>query len=123
MDRKNIVIIDDNKDITESLNMMLSCYFEGIKIFNDSQEGLSYLVQNNKDLDFIVCDINMPELDGIELLKKYRQTNTDTPFAFYSGHAEFDPKLQELKKEIRIDGIITKPSMEIIELLLNFFKS
>lgn len=121
MINKRIVIIDDIEELTETFKMMLECYFEDVIDFNNPEKALDYLLKNQKDIDFIISDINMPVLNGIELFKRYRKVNNETPFIFYSGHAEFDEQLNKLKEQYRLDDVISKPNINIVDIIQEYF--
>jgi CheY-like chemotaxis protein len=65
-----ILIVEDNLDSADLLTMMLG--MEGYKTLcaGDGQEGFALALQEKPDL--IITDIEMPAIDGIELIKKIR---------------------------------------------------
>ena len=40
--------------------------------------------------DIIICDVSMPNMTGLDVLKKVRETDRDVKFIFLSGYQEFD---------------------------------
>lgn len=107
--RHKVVIIDDMKEVVEMLSELLK--FSGFEVlsFTLPTEAYNYLV-NNVDYDCIVCDINMPVLNGIELFKKFKtQTKSTVPFIFYSGHVEFIDQVQILIDKYPPTTFINKP--------------
>ncbi len=91
-----ILVIDDEKSIRISLKEILE--YEGYKVDEapDGMEGLK-LVEKEK-YDIIFCDIKMPRMDGIEVLKKYRKKNFDIPMVMISGHGNIDTAVEAIKK-------------------------
>lgn len=67
-DRKRILIVDDEPDITLSLRIGLEEYGFEIKEFNDPKEALSDFKANYYDL--LLLDIKMPTMNGFELYKQ-----------------------------------------------------
>lgn len=66
-----ILIIDDDKDIANSMAEFLKG--EGYSVLT-SMDPISSLWQYSKfQPDLVICDVNMPEMNGIEVLKKIRE--------------------------------------------------
>lgn len=90
-----ILVIDDERSIRNALRDIL----EYEKLIVDEAEngiiGLEKLKTNNFDL--VLCDIKMPEMDGIEVLEK-AQEFCETPFVMISGHGTIDTAVEAIKK-------------------------
>jgi len=52
----------------------------------------------NADFDIILCDIKMPEMDGIEVLDKIMEFKPDTTVVMISGHGNIDTAVESIKK-------------------------
>lgn len=77
----NAVIIDDEKHSVETLNWKLERCCSEVKVvakFTNSVQGLKYLQQNPPDLLFV--DIEMPRLNGFELLEQLEEVPFDVIF-------------------------------------------
>lgn len=81
---KNIMIIDDDKMNLATARKVLSDTYKVIPVLRGSQ-ALTYL--ENGDCDMILLDINMPEMDGFEVLKKIRELDhcKNTPVIFLTA--------------------------------------
>ena len=116
-----IIIIDNDLDDLDLIGDALHSIKVNNKIllFSRATEFLKYMREDNESAFFILCDINMPNMDGIELFKlisadSYLSTNC-FPFLFFStsaGHNQIDKKTmhqfidslkvnEEIKKELR----------------------
>ena len=62
----------------------------------DAEEALDIILKNRVDL--LICDIEMPGLNGLDLLDKVNEISTDTVTIFLTGHARFDYAQLALKK-------------------------
>ena len=108
MSEINIAIIDDHKMVREGLRQLLE--FEGdinvIAEAGDGEEGYD-VIKNNKP-DVVLLDINMPKMNGLELLKKVRSEKDDTRILILTIHNE----VEYLKKavEIGVNGYVLKDS-------------
>ncbi|MEE9431517.1 MAG: sigma-54 dependent transcriptional regulator [Melioribacteraceae bacterium] len=91
----NILIVDDAKDIRESLQMFLS--EEGFSTDNASNgiEALKKIETNKYDL--VLTDLKMPEMGGIELLEKSSLLSPDTFFIVMTAYATVDTAINALR--------------------------
>src|SRR5215212_1288246 len=92
----NILIIDDEKSIRNTLKEILE--YEGYKVEEapDGQAGLEMLEQH--DFDAVLCDIKMPKMDGMEVLSKAAESSPDVPFIMISGHGTIETAVEATKR-------------------------
>ena len=83
--RRNPVIltIDDEENIRDSFRMFLEDYDYQILEAKNGQEGLEIFYQEKPDL--VICDLRMPEVDGLEVIEKIKNSSPDTPIIVVSG--------------------------------------
>ena len=94
--RTNILIVDDEKDIRESLKDILED--EGHKIFLAENAESARLVKDKENIGLILLDIWMPDCDGITLLKEWSSTNKiNCPVLMMSGHGTIDTAIEATK--------------------------
>lgn len=89
-----ILVIDDEKSIRNTLREILEYEKYLVDDAADGAEGLQ-LVDKEK-YDVILCDIKMPKMDGIEVLKAIL-SKTDTPVVMISGHGNIETAVESLK--------------------------
>jgi len=91
-----ILVIDDEKSIRNTLKDILG--FEGyhVELAENGMEGIG-LVQTT-DFDIILCDIKMPEMDGIEVLQQIRKIKPESTVVMISGHGTIDTAVEAIKK-------------------------
>lgn len=99
-----VLIVDDDKDISELIALILKKEQIDSVIINDSTKVIDLL--NKETFDLILLDIMMPELSGTELCSKIRD-KVDIPIIFLSAKNELIDKM--LGYEIGGDDYITKP--------------
>ncbi len=105
--KKTVMIIDDSADIRLIINETLNLYGFKTVVAADGPAGLKLAAQHRPDL--IICDINMPEMDGFQTLQAMRaQEITSTiPFVFLSGTTD---RINVRKgMELGADDYLTKP--------------
>ena len=103
-------IVDDDSDISMIFAEALRG-IDGISVFtfNDSLEALKHFTNNKEEYILVICDLMMPRLDGLDLVKKIKKLSPKTRTMIISGY-EIEPgELQiDINKGI-IDKIIQKP--------------
>jgi YesN/AraC family two-component response regulator len=82
----NLLIIDNEKNLTDNLQILFSKYTDKVFTANNGTDGLRIL--NNETIHCVVCDIYMPELSGIEVVKKTREQGNKVPFIFFTAYGE-----------------------------------
>lgn len=90
-----ILVIDDERSIRNTLKDILE--YEKYKV-DEAENGLEALdLIRNKEFDVILCDIKMPQMDGIEVLEK-AMILTETPVIMISGHGTIETAVEAIKK-------------------------
>lgn len=107
-----ISIVEDELDITNLFHDALRKTVYGVSIvsFTDSVRALKHFKKNKKDYQLVIADWRMPNLDGLELLKKVKKLNPNVRTILISAYAvENEPVFQRYVKEGIIDKFIQKP--------------
>ncbi len=90
-----ILIVDDEEIIVRLLSMSLkSDGYETVTAYNGEQ-GLA--VFKSESPDIVVTDIKMPGMDGLELLKKIKEIDTETEVIIVTGHGDIDSTITALQ--------------------------
>ena len=96
MAKTNILIVDDEQDIRESLRDILED--EGHKLYLAENAEEAKLIKNKEDIELILLDIWMPDCDGITLLKQWATANViNCPVIMMSGHGTIDTAIEATK--------------------------
>lgn len=104
-----ILVIEDEQKLLESLETMLQTFgFKTISSIN-GRNGLELLSQNYEDISLILCDINLPDIDGYEVLGEAKSSKLfyKIPFVFLSAYA--DEKDIRAGMDLGADDYLTKP--------------
>ncbi len=107
----NILVVDDEAQITRVLKTTLSSQGYGIRSASDGEEALQLMKDWTPDL--VVTDLRMPNMDGLELCRRIR-TESHIPIIVLSVKGEEKIKVEAL--DAGADDYITKP-FSINELL------
>jgi DNA-binding NarL/FixJ family response regulator len=100
-----VIIIDDHKIFGEGFCSLLeNNNFRVKRVFQSPKKAIYYLERNLVDIVF--CDINMPEINGIELIKKIKKTNFSCKVIMMSMYTQKNIIKKALKNNA--DGYLTK---------------
>ena len=80
-----IVLVDDDRNILTSVSMLLEAEGYGVQSYTDGATALTALTATPPDL--AVLDIKMPQMDGMEVLRRLRQ-KSDLPVIFLTSKDE-----------------------------------
>jgi DNA-binding response OmpR family regulator len=129
----NILLIDDEKDVRESVAQVLSRAGYHVEITDNAKAGLTML--EDGDFDLLICDIIMPGIDGVQAIKSVREKNKKMKILAISGGGNFGPKdykPQAIKTvaylqaaaDAGADAIVTKPftRAELVEHVNNLLQ-
>ena len=109
----NILVVDDEKVLGESIKDALASEGYQVKIASNGQIGFDLI--STEPFDLIILDVMMPEINGIDLCKKVREMNVLTPILFLTVNN--DPEDRILGLEAGGDDYLGKP-FHLKELLL-----
>ena len=101
---KTVLIVDDDRDIVTLIAKSLTLEQFNVVPTHSGKEALSLL--KNSIVDFVVLDINMPDMDGLEVCRSIRATH-NVPILFLSARDREMDKIIGL--EIGADDYMTKP--------------
>jgi DNA-binding response OmpR family regulator len=109
MRSKRILIVDDEKDITDTFKIALEQQQEGFEVitYNDPDLALSQFKENWFDL--ILLDIRMPKMTGFELYRRLNEIDSKPKVCFITA---FDIYYDEFKKvfpSLEVKCFLRKP--------------
>ena len=92
----NILLIDDEIDIRETLSRFLKKLGHTVLSATNGEEGLRIFYE--KHFDLIITDLRMPGMDGLELLKKLKKTEcSPVDVIVITGHGDTDDAIMALR--------------------------
>ncbi|MBA4347493.1 MAG: DNA-binding response regulator [Clostridiales bacterium] len=104
----NIIIVDDEPKIRKGLGRLLGLR-EGwvvAGVFEEAESALSFLYEN--EVDVVITDIQMPGMQGLDMVHKIREVNREIPVIIISGFSRFDYAQRAI--ELGVRKYITKPT-------------
>jgi two-component system, OmpR family, response regulator VanR len=114
--KQNILIIEDDIETLEIMIELFESEFSNVLRATNGYEAFETF-KNNK-IDVILCDINIPKLNGLDTINKIRKTDYSIPIIVISAYSDSDNLLKASNSNIQ--GYITKPlTLDKIEDILH----
>ena len=89
---EKIVIIDDEQRMCDSLSALLTNDGYEVVTFQNSIEAIESL--SNGRVDLVISDIKMPQMGGIEILRKVKSIDEGIPVMLMTGYASLDTAME-----------------------------
>ncbi|MCD9025800.1 response regulator [Cohnella silvisoli] len=103
-----LLIVDDEASVADSLEMIISAQDMGIEMLHKASSGNEALeILNRYPIDIVITDIRMPEMSGIELSQEIHSRWKHTDVIFLSGYSDFEYAKHAI--EIQAADYIVKP--------------
>ena len=80
----SILCVEDESGVRKHLVNTLAYYFKEVYEASNGKEGLSMYQEHSPDI--ILCDIQMPVMDGLEMIKLIRKEDISTPIVLLTAH-------------------------------------
>jgi EAL domain-containing protein (putative c-di-GMP-specific phosphodiesterase class I)/FixJ family two-component response regulator len=113
LEKISCLLVDDDPFMLKALSKMLEAIgVQGIIQTDNAQDALKYLANRNNHIDIVISDLNMPNMDGIQLLRHLGSLGMSFSVILVSGE---DPRLLESVKslgeqqKLNILGTLNKP--------------
>jgi len=110
IDKKSILIIDDIEDILSSIQTTLGEHYN-IKACSNTQVAYQYLLSNSVDL--VVCDLKMPNENGLEFYEKVVKDYPETPFILFTAYPSIETR--RIDEGVENFSLIEKPNLPGLE--------
>ncbi len=95
MSQTQIIVVDDELAIRQVLADKLRKAANNVEEFGDAESALERL--SKEDVDIAICDIRMPGMNGIDLIRKTREAGIDTSFLLITAHASMDSAIEAMR--------------------------
>ncbi len=102
----NLFVVDDEAGFRELMVKVIPKTKYNLEVFSNGKEVLKAI--EKKEFDVGLIDIEMPNMDGIELLKEFRKQDILTEFIILTGHGSVSTAIQSMKLDCY--DYLTKPA-------------
>ena len=103
-----ILYAEDDEAINQEMSSQLSKVFKKVISTKDGVEAFEEFKKNKNEINLVLSDINMPKMNGLELLKEIKNTGYDIPIVFITAHTEESFLIEALK--LKVNDYLTKPT-------------
>jgi CheY-like chemotaxis protein len=91
----SLLIVEDEARIREILSEILAEYSTQVQVASNGKEALGLIKAGT--VDVILSDINMPVMNGLELLAQVRSMGMETPFVFLTAYSDKEKLTEALR--------------------------
>jgi CheY-like chemotaxis protein len=109
LSKMSILYVEDNETIQMVFSNILKKFIKHLYIAKDGEEGLEKFKQKNPDL--IITDIQIPKMNGIEMIKNIRKKNKNIPIIITTAFNDINYAIEAIK--LGVDSFFLKPIDDI----------
>jgi YesN/AraC family two-component response regulator len=109
LSKMSILYVEDDETIQMVFSNILKKFIKHLYIAKNGKEGLEKFKQKNPDL--IITDIQMPKMNGIEMIKNIRDENKTIPIIITTAFNDINYAIEAIK--LGVDGFFLKPINDI----------
>ncbi len=116
---KNITILyaEDEAALREITLNILKGFTKKQFVAENGAEGLELFKQNESEIDLIITDVNMPIMNGLEMIREIKRINPNIPIIVATAFSNTEYLLEAI--DIGVDKYVLKP----IDMKKNFYNS
>lgn len=103
----NILLAEDERSVAFSISFALKADGYKIEIVNDGEEALAELARKPGAFDLLITDHSMPRMDGVELVKRFREAAFRGKIAVLSAHLSAENRAAY--GALGVDLLVPKP--------------
>ena len=92
----NVLVIDDEAGVRRTVSMILEDEGYRVRTASNGREGLEHALED--DTDIVLCDIRMPEMDGLEFLDEYRKRGGEGLVLTMTAYGSMEVALEAMKR-------------------------
>jgi len=112
---QNILIIDDEKSLLDLLTVVLRK--EGYRVKTSLAPTKVFDILQNEEIDLLICDIKLPQISGMEVLKYVRENRPEIPVIMITAYGSLKQAVEALKAGA-IDYILKPFDVEELKIII-----
>ena len=91
----NILVLDDEKVFRDEITEFLEN--DSFHVFSAEKPSEAFGILENNEIDVMILDLRLPEMDGIQVLQKVRQSWPDIEVIMITGHGDMEAVIQAMR--------------------------
>ncbi|CAI8197595.1 MAG: diguanylate cyclase [Sulfurovum sp.] len=116
----NILFVEDEETIQKFTVKFLNKVVSKVFVGSNGQEGFEEFQKNKDEIDIIITDIHMPVLNGLDMIEKIREINSDIPIIITTAYNESD--FIKRSVELNVSSYVLKP-IDLEQLIKSLIKT
>lgn len=112
-----VLYVEDNQETLEEIAFFLESRVKNLYLAANGEEGRKAFLEYSPDI--IISDIQMPVMDGLEMIKLIRESNSDVPIVVTTAFNEANYLVKAIN--LQVDGYLMKP-LNLKELMSRLYK-
>jgi len=120
MYKPTILYAEDDRETRENFSMILHQFFDTVYVAENGKEALNLYHKYHPDI--LLLDIGMPYLDGLDVARAVRKSDTDIPIVILSGYSDRERLLSAVN--LKLEAYLLKPidNIQLKETILKLIK-
>jgi len=105
LSKLNVLYVEDEPEVREAFSMILRRVMKNVFVASNGLEGLETF--KNEKIDFIISDIRMPKMTGLEMVEEIQKLDAQIPVLFTTAFSDSKYLLEAI--DIGVNGYLIKP--------------
>jgi len=101
-----VLVVDDSSTVRNEVSSFLASNGIDVDTAVDGVDGLAK-IQRDPNLKLVICDVNMPNMDGLTMVEKVKALGKTIPIIMLT--TESNPSMKQRGKDAGVKGWIVKP--------------
>ena len=110
---QSVLVVDDEPFVLKATAFILRRLgFEAVYTADSAQQAIDYIDSENRSVSLVLCDLNMPDVDGVELLRMFAERGFEGDIVLFSGEDSRTLSMAESLAKARnlsVLGAVSKP--------------
>lgn len=107
INKSTILYVEDEEILREEITSLLSGFFEKVYVASNGEEALKIYEEHTSEIDILFTDINLPKMNGMELIAKIRENNSELPILVCTAFNDAEILIKAIR--LAVNDYIIKP--------------